>query len=316
MPRMRFIVSRRYATDRAPSRRLCRLFAKALPAGARGGGSRAPASSELGDRAAARPRPQRDVAAPAARELARDRQAEPAAGDALARRRCRGGSARRPPRPRRRQARAAVAHLDAPPASATISTSAVRAASSSARSRRARRRSGRRRPARSRRALRRRASATAVTRWPRSVAAARQRAAARAATSASESRSPAASRSPARLSSSSSVTICASRSSSSSAACDVAVRLGVAAALPCDRLQPQPQPGQRRAQLVRRVGDELPLRAHEPLQALGHDVERARRASAARRCPRPRRARRQVALGDAPRGRVEAAQRPRDRRRR
>ena len=42
------------------------------------------------------------------------------------------------------------------------------------------------------------------------------------------------------------------------------------------RLHAQAQPGQRRAELVRRVGDEVALGAHEPLQPCGHVVERGR----------------------------------------
>ena len=50
-------------------------------------------------------------------------------------------------------------------------------------------------------------------------------------------------------------------------------------------LEPQPQPGQRRAQLVRRVGDEVALRVDHPLHARRHLVERARRPRAARSEP-------------------------------
>ena len=40
-------------------------------------------------------------------------------------------------------------------------------------------------------------------------------------------------------------------------------------------LQPQPQPGQRRPQLMRGVGDEVALRAEQPRDPVGHLVERA-----------------------------------------
>ena len=60
-----------------------------------------------------------DVAAPAARQLARDRQPEPGARRARRARRGRGGSARRPPRARRRPAPGPRSSTSIPPGRAT-----------------------------------------------------------------------------------------------------------------------------------------------------------------------------------------------------
>ena len=119
---------------------------------------------------------QRHVAAPAARELARDRQAEAGARRAARGRRRRGGSARRPaprssgarPGPRSRtSSRAAGARRSRPPS---------RRASRRARSRPARRGCGRRRRGSSQ--ARRRRRRRGAQRWPRSAAVAAQRSAA------------------------------------------------------------------------------------------------------------------------------------------
>ena len=77
-------------------------------------------------------------------------------------------------------------------------------------------------------------------------------------------------------------------------------------------LQPQPQPGQRRPQLVRGVGDEVALRVDHPLHARRHLVERARDLLLLQR-PLDRHAHRQVALARPPRGERQPPQRPRHR---
>ena len=56
-----------------------------------------------------------------------------------------------------------------------------------------------------------------------------------------------------------------------------------------EQLDVRPQARQRRAQLVRRVGDELALRARRVLESGEHRVEAAPRAGRARRCRPPRR---------------------------
>ena len=90
------------------------------------------------------------------------------------------------------------------------------------------------------------------------------------------------------------------------------LRLGVAARLGARRLEPQAQPGQRRAQLVRGVGDELALcREHGP-EPLGHVVEGRRDLALLRRAGHLG-ARLEVAALDPPRRGGEVAQRPRER---
>ena len=79
-------------------------------------------------------------------------------------------------------------------------------------------------------------------------------------------------------------------------------------------LEPQPQPAQRRAQLVRGVRDELPLAGDEPLEPCGHVVERAREP-ALLRAALDGRARRQVAARDTAGRLVEAPYRAGDLRR-
>jgi hypothetical protein len=75
------------------------------------------------------------------------------------------------------------------------------------------------------------------------------------------------------------------------------------------RLEPQPQAGQRRSQLMRGVGDELPLRLEHLPQPLGHVVERVRDLAvlggALGLGPRL-----QIAGLDATRGRREPLERP------
>ena len=91
----------------------------------------------------------------------------------------------------------------------------------------------------------------------------------------------------------------------------VALEVGVLGAQ-ARRLQAQAQPGQRGAQLVRGVGDEVALgveRAHEPV---GHVVEGVGHLDLLGRAGR-RGARAQVAGGDLPRRARQAAQRTRQR---
>ena len=76
-------------------------------------------------------------------------------------------------------------------------------------------------------------------------------------------------------------------------------------------LQPQPQARQRRAQLVRGVGDELALRGQQRREPLGHLVERARELLLLGAALDPR-AHAQVAARDALGRLVEAQDRPRD----
>jgi len=83
------------------------------------------------------------------------------------------------------------------------------------------------------------------------------------------------------------------------------------AALAPRRLDAQPQPRQRRAQLVRRVGDEVALRAHQPLEPRGHVVERAGERLLLG-ASLDRRAGAELALGDPAGGAVEPAYRARD----
>ena len=86
---------------------------------------------------------------------------------------------------------------------------------------------------------------------------------------------------------------------------DVALELRVVRAERC-RLEPQPQPGERRPQLVRRVGDELALRVEHAIEPPGHVVEGGgdlrllRRAGHLGACGRGRRIRR---AGRSPRAR-------------
>ena len=123
---------------------------------------------------------------------------------------------------------------------------------------------------------------------------------------------PGSSCSPARLRISSSSTISESRSISPMAPPRSSA---VDRVLPPRRspsaLEPQPQPGQRGAQLVGGVGDEVLLRPQQPPDPLGHLVEGARqRALLGAALDRDRGV--EVAAGDAARRPVEAADRPRD----
>ena len=92
---------------------------------------------------------------------------------------------------------------------------------------------------------------------------------------------------------------------------ELALDLGVAA-LQRRRLEPQPQAGERRAQLVRRVRHELALAAQRARQPAGHVVERGGHLALLGRALDAR-ARVEIAAGDAPRGAGEAAQRLRER---
>ena len=76
-------------------------------------------------------------------------------------------------------------------------------------------------------------------------------------------------------------------------------------------LEPQPQAGERRAQLVRRVGDEVALAGHEALEPRRHAVER-RGEAALLRAALDLGAHGQVALGHPRRGVVQAPQRAGD----
>ncbi len=75
------------------------------------------------------------------------------------------------------------------------------------------------------------------------------------------------------------------------------------------RLQSQPQAGQRRAQLMRRIGDELALGAERTCEPVGHLVERGGDLALLARAT-DRGALVQLARGDAPRRDGQAAQRP------
>jgi hypothetical protein len=83
------------------------------------------------------------------------------------------------------------------------------------------------------------------------------------------------------------------------------------AALALRGLDAQPQAGQRGPQLVRSVGDEVALRAHEPLEPRGHVVEGAGQR-ALLGAALDGRTGRQIALGDAAGGTVQSPHRPRD----
>ena len=200
------------------------------------------------------------VAAPAARELARDREPEAGAG----RRRCaprgRGGSARTP----RvllagRQAGAVVEHLDARADRAQHDVAAARRVGDRVLHQHVERavEVGAARPRR--RPPRRSAVEQADAGGARGALPAP---AASATASARSTASPGSSRSPVRLRTSRSSIVCDIRSSSSARRRGARAGLGLVGRR-LRLLHPQPHAGQRRAQLVRRVGDELRLRAQQ-----------------------------------------------------
>ena len=78
------------------------------------------------------------------------------------------------------------------------------------------------------------------------------------------------------------------------------------------RLQPQPQAGERRAQLVGRIGDELALRLEHAPEPVGHVVEGSRDLALLRRAGRVRAGGEIAAAEPAGRGR-KTPQRPRQR---
>ena len=246
-----------------------------------------------------------DLAAVGLDEPPHDREAEPGAA---ARRRAPEAVERARPL-LRGHARALVAHAQLDPG-----LPAPHRHGDGARVRRdleARSRAGCRAPARA--ARRRRARAHAVRRRRRARPRARRRARASASTRSRTSvaqrrRAPRDAPASARASASSPSTRPPSRSTSASAASSPAV--GHVAR---EVLEPQAQRRQRRAQLVRRVGDELALRAEELLELRHRLVEDARRASAPPAGPSSLgRARVEVARADGRRRALEAPQRPRD----
>ncbi len=100
-----------------------------------------------------------------------------------------------------------------------------------------------------------------------------QRSSARSAASARSTSEPGCSCSPARLRTRSSSTICESRSTSDIPASSRLARGSLVRRRLADLLELQPQPGERRAQLMRGVGDEVALAAEQARHPLRHLVE-------------------------------------------
>ena len=207
---------------------------------------------DRGHRAAALAVGERDVAAPAAHQLARDREAEAGAG--------RPGAAGLPRWKRSNTASSSPGSTPGPSSSTSIApgraTSVTRAvAVVRARSRSARRARGRGRRGRRGRARVGRAATSALDAAVEARGGARgRRRRGRPPRRARRPRPPgraAAARRPSRT---------GGRPRSSAAS----ISLGVAGG--ARLLEPQPQAGERRAQLVRGVGDELALAVDEPLE--------------------------------------------------